>query len=414
MDASGILQTMSAWSPTIEGFRTMFRRPAVSLAEVSWRWSFGAAAGVLLGLAILAYLDTLPVDRTDMILLRTGQPVLIGQAISHILHGSTMRVASASIILFAALALLWIFLASLGRGATLIPLLDHIRQRARAFAIDRVDIDSKLMSEDRTTWSISSLAGLNFLRAALTLAAIAGGIGAIILAGFASTPARPHPGTVFLLTSAMLLVLWLIWSFISWFLSVAAIFVVRQAEDTFGALSAAVDLCRDHFGPVIAVGTWFGLAHLVLFLAATSAVAFPFALVPAIPMSLVFTTVLLLTLAYFAIVDTLHIGRLASYVAILEAPPPARHLPILPSAPPWPPVAIGVQPETARVDQSELILSDTPSSLDAATSPSPSANLSNPSPLNEGTITDTESQPEATSPKGDQSKTENSEFTTEN
>ena len=131
---SGILQTMSSWSPTAEGFRTMFRRPALSLAEVSWRWSFGAAACVLLSLGFIAYLDTLPVDGTDLLLLRTGQPALIAKAFSHILHGSALHVALASVVLFSALALLWILLASVGRGSTLLTLLDYIRGRALHFA----------------------------------------------------------------------------------------------------------------------------------------------------------------------------------------------------------------------------------------------------------------------------------------
>src|SRR5262245_27296691 len=84
--------TMAAWSPTLEGFRAMFRRPSLSLAEIIWRFTFGAAACVLLGLAALAYLDTLPVTRTDLVMLRTGHPVLVSRAIAHIFHGSALRV----------------------------------------------------------------------------------------------------------------------------------------------------------------------------------------------------------------------------------------------------------------------------------------------------------------------------------
>ena len=58
---------MAAWSPTLEGFRTVFRRPSLPLAEVMWRWSFGAAACVLLGFGFLEYLDTLPVSNIDLL-----------------------------------------------------------------------------------------------------------------------------------------------------------------------------------------------------------------------------------------------------------------------------------------------------------------------------------------------------------
>jgi hypothetical protein len=364
---------MSSWSPTAEGFRTMFRRPALSLAEVSWRWSFGAAACVLLSLGFIAYLDTLPVDRTDLLLLRTGQPVLIAKAFTHILHGSALRVALANVVLFSALALLWILLASMGRGATLLSLLDYIRERALHFAgaaATSTPQASVLVPADTShNWRLRSLAGLYFLRAALALAASAAAIGAVIVAGFVSTNSNPHTGLAVFFAAATILLLWLIWSSISWFLSTASIFVVHQGKDTFAALSSTVDLCRERFGPVVAVGTWFGLAHLVLFLIATSVVAFPFAFFPLVPLGVVLTAVLLLTLVYFAFVDTLYIGRLAGYVAILEAPPtppPVEAPPALATTSVQPP---NIPPELAMIDQDELILSDTPNPLDVPSPP---------------------------------------------
>ena len=33
-----------AISPTVEGFRTAFRRPSLTLAEIMWRWVGGATA----------------------------------------------------------------------------------------------------------------------------------------------------------------------------------------------------------------------------------------------------------------------------------------------------------------------------------------------------------------------------------
>lgn len=356
---------MSTWSPTAEGFRTMFRRPALSLAEVVWRWSFGAAACVLLGLGFLAYLDTLPVAPTDLLLLRTRHPFLIAKAFSHILHGSALRAALASIVLFTALALLWVLLASIGRSATLLSLLHYIRERVWNF-VNATDTTSTpvtpelLATETAPNWRFRSLAGLHLLRAALALAAGAAAIGAVILAGFVSDP---HPGVAFFFAIAAILFLWLLWSSVSWFLSTASIFVVHQGRDTFAALSSTVDLCRERFGPVVVVGAWFGLAHLVLFLVTTSVVAFPFAFVPLVPLGVVLTAVFLLALVYFAFVDTLYIGRLAGYVAILETPPTpvpvALPLELSPKIEQHP----SMPAELAMVDQNELILSDTP--LDA-------------------------------------------------
>jgi hypothetical protein len=93
-------------------------------------------------------------------------------------------------------------------------------------------------------------------------------------------------------------------------------------------------------------------------------VGFPLAFAGVIPPVIVLGAVLLLTLAYFALVDALYIGRLAGYVAILEAPPPPP-----PAPPPSIPITAAqdaaqtIAPNFAMVDQTENILSDTSASL---------------------------------------------------
>ena len=153
----------------------------------------------------------------------------------------------------------------------------------------------------------------------------------------------------------MLFLIWALWSSVSWFLAAAPIFVIREGKDTFGALLETATLFRKRPGPVISVGSWFGVTHLILLITASSVVVFPLAFTSFVPPLIVFSAVLFLTLAYFAIVDALYIGRLAGYLAILEAPP----------APPGPPIVslstgapLAVQPDSAMVDQTETILSD--------------------------------------------------------
>ena len=377
---------MAAWSPTLEGFRAMFRRPAVSLAEILWRWSFGAAACFLLGFGFLLYLDTLPVSNVDRLLLRTRHPVLVSHALSHILEGSALRFVMATIVLFSALAIFWILLSALGRAATLQPLLGYVRERSHAFAIESAPPadDAGSSSGSYSSWKLRSLIGLNFLRASLALAAGASILAVLILAGFASSKADPHPGTAFLLICMFVMLVWLIWSSVSWFLSVASIFVVRQGADTFGSLVSAVELCRDRFGSVMAVGTWFGLAHLVLFFVATSVVSFPLGFAQIVPPEMVLSTLLFLTLIYFAVVDTLYVGRLAAYVAILEAPPVRETLLPVPPSQPEPGIqqsALGTQSASAMVDQDELILGDLPSTEHSALGIQPTTDRVDPDEL---------------------------------
>jgi len=339
----------------------MFRRPSVSLAEIMWRWTFGAAACFLLGFGFLEYLDTLPVSNTDRLLLKTRHPVLVSHALSHILEGSALRFMTATIVMFSALAVLWVFLSALGRGATLHPLLSFVRERARSFAPESAAPAEESPIPSTDSWGLRPLLGLNFLRASLALAACGSILAALIFAGFASSETHPHPGAVFLLSCMFVMIVWLTWSSISWFLAVASIFVVRQGKDTFGSLLSAVEMCHDRFGAVMAVGTWFGLTHLVLFFVATSVVSFPLGLTQIVPSGVVLSTVLLLTLMYCAIVDALHIGRLAAYVAILEAPPERLTPPLPPVPMPGDPDStVAIPSSAAMVDQDELILSDIP------------------------------------------------------
>jgi hypothetical protein len=150
----------------------------------------------------------------------------------------------------------------------------------------------------------------------------------------------------------LIMLVGLAWSAVNWFLSLAAIFVVGDGRDTFGALSAAGDLCRVRTGSVLAVGTWFGTGHVVAFVVATSVVAFPLAFAAVLPAGVVLGGVLLVTMLYFAVVDFLYVGRLAAYLAILEMPKAPITVPPIQVPPPESPQL------QSRVDPNELILSD--------------------------------------------------------
>ena len=359
---------MASWSPTVEGFRAVFRRPSVPFAEVLWRWSFGAAVIVLIGFGFIEYLDMLPVSNVDLLFLRSGHPFLISQAAARILGGSGLRFVLAGILIFVGLAALWIAMASLGRGVTLNALVNYLGERSHAVRDGQIAADESLVAGAvAPKWRVRSLAGLYFLRVGLALAAAGACIAALILAGFVSTKQNPQPELVFLLVLIVLFLVWLAWTFVSGFLSLASVFVVRAGEDTFGALSASAEFCRDRRGPVAAVSVSYGLAHLVVFFVATSVVAFPLGFAGLLPIGFVLSAVVFLTLVYFALVDTLHVARLAGNVAILEAPPAVVETAPVIAESPVSAVFVGGQvrqisaaSESAMVDQDELILSDAP------------------------------------------------------
>lgn len=334
---------MPAESPTIEGFRAAFRRPSLTFAEIAWRWTVGATAAALLFFYFIEYVDTLPVSRADSLLLSTRQPAFVGKAIAHLLRGSLNRAVLAALIAAIALSVLWVLAGSIGRLATVRALVDYFRK-------DAFDHDSS--PEDSRP--LRALIHLNFLRAAVILAMILALAGAAILSSFVSTDKQPRPGLVF---SSFVLFAGLIcsaaWS-LNWWLSLAEIFAVRDGEDALVALSAGVVEFRERLGSFLAVSTWTGLAHLVAFSIATTAVSLPLAFLRIAPTRLVIAVIFVFMLAYFAVADWLYIARLAGYVYIVETPEASLSR----SADPTP--QGNISPLETSIDRSEPILSDLP------------------------------------------------------
>jgi hypothetical protein len=333
---------MSRVSPTLEGFRAALRRPSLTFAEIAWRWTAGAVAWTLFLFSLIEYLDTLPVTNGDVALLRTRQPLLIGRAISHIFRGSLSRAVLASLLAALAVSCLWIVAAAIGRAVTVRSLLDYFRRDIAC----NVSTETGPAADPRP---FGSLIGLNFLRVVLALAALLAFVGAADLVNFASSHAHPRPGLVLILFFPLAGLICIVWPMLNWLLSLACIFAVRDGDDVMDAISGAVKFSRERSGPVFAVSTWTGLAHLAAFSIASTAVSFPLALIQLVPARLVLAAVILVTLIYLAVVDWLYMARLAGYVCIAEMP----ETPAEAAASPTPPPA-------TSIDRDELILSDIP------------------------------------------------------
>lgn len=332
-------------SYTSEGFRAAFRRPSLAFAEITWRWTVGATAAVLSGFALLQYLDTLPVTNGELLFLRTKQPVLIGRVLAHILRGSLNRVVLT--VLFTALGLtaIWIVAASISRALT-------VRELVEYFA-DRSNATGNIFTNASWKHPLRALIRLNFLRAALALAAMCGLVGAAILAGFASPEANPQPTMAFLFFLPLAALVALTWWALNWFLSLASVLAVREGDHALGAISAAVALCRERAGAVFAVGAWTGLAHVAPFVGALIVASMSLGLAALGTWRLMVAGMVLTLLVYFSVADWLYMARLAGYVSILEMP---YVLPV-PAAPHSDHCVPAVQ---GTIDFGEPILSDVP------------------------------------------------------
>lgn len=318
-------------SPTAAGWRTIFRQPALVLGEIMWRWIFGLVATLVLAFSFLIYLSTIQVPSAAIWLMATRQPALVTGALIHMFRGSGWAAVKITLVGLPALSLVWIFLASLGRTATIQPMLTPESEEPTAPA--------------RALWP--RLRGLNFLRLSVWFAANVAGAGALTLAIISTANSR-HPVALALLIFVILtLAVLSVWSLLNWLLSLAAIFVVRDQADTFGALSSAVDLLRRRFGALMGTSAAWGAARSVAFIAAGFFALAVLSLASDVPPGYVLIGLLLITLAYLAFADLLYVGRLASYLAIIEAdlhpspetssmvpelPPTADALPLAPEA----------------------------------------------------------------------------------
>lgn len=343
---------MSRISPTMEGFRVVFRRPLLTLAEITWRWAVGATGTALFFFGLFEYLSTLPVSRGEMLFLRSRQPYLIGQAILHILRGSLSRAVLSLLVATLLVTLVWTVAGSLGRIVTLRPMLEYFRGRlAQGFSAPHEGTRAAEATERGCPFS--PLVFLYVLRAVLLLAGVLGLIGAILVAGLVSPDAHPHPGLAFLVFVPIAGLVWLFWSALNWMLSLAAVFVVRDGEDWLEAIAAAIVLFRQRAGAVLAVSSWVGVAHLVAFVAATTVVSMPLGFIPLVPWRLAVLAMVFITLVYFALADWLYMARLAGYVCITEMTDEMF-------APLPPPIPVAPMPLQTTIDRDELILSDVP------------------------------------------------------
>lgn len=340
---------MSRVSPTLEGFRAAFRQPSLTFAEITWRWVVGATSTVLFFFGLFEFLNTLPVTRGEMLFLRTRHPYLVTQAVLHILRGGLSRGVLSLLVAALLMTLVWMIAASLGRIATVESISEYFSERLQSRA------EAEESSEPNSSpKAFNSLLMLNFFRAVVVIATVFGFIAAGIFASFVSPDAHPRPGLAFLAFLPMAVVIGLLGWMLNWLLSLAAVFSVQDGDNAVGSVAAAIALFAKRTGAVLAVSSWVGLAHLVLFVAATTVVSIPLGLIPVVPWRLAVLAMVFVTLAYFAFADWLYIARLAGYVCITEMPD-EMFVPL--PAPATPPAPSAIQ---TSIDRDELILSDVP------------------------------------------------------
>ena len=324
---------MARVSPTAEGFRIIFRRPLIPLAEIAWRWTFSATAWFLSVSLLLEYAASLRVNAVDRLLLATQQPVLILQAIHRIFEGSGFRLTMAGVLLAIALAIAWVVMASLGRTITVRSIITEVN------------------AEMNPTGGTRSVFALNFFQLAAALAGLIGAIGSPLLASSAWASTQASAGDAVRLWLAALFLTAIAWSTVNWFLSTATIFAARQGKGVFDALAEVVGVYTERPASLSIPGLLFGLIHFGVFLFACGASLTVLGMAGVIGAGGVLFLECLIALAYSAAASFLRIGKLAAYVSLAFGPTDAGYVES---------TMVPTGDSGGAVDAAELILSDVP------------------------------------------------------
>jgi hypothetical protein len=299
---------MAHRSPTLEGFRVIFRRPSLTLAEIAWRWSFWGAVVFLTGVLLIEYLDSLPVGPRDLLFLDSGQPSLIGKALAHIFMGSGLRLALGATIIISAAGLAWTIIGAVGRSVSLRAIRDYV--------VEQLSSGEELHS----TGSVRSLVGINLLRLVLALMTFVAVIGSVVLPARVFAAYHPKSGWLFLWTLLLLGMVSLIWATLNWSLSLAGVFVVRDGRDALGAMAAAARFSRERSGGLWAINFWFGLMHITMFAIGMTIASSVVSMAQILPGKVILTTLFLVALIYFVLADAIHVGRMAAWFCLAETP----------------------------------------------------------------------------------------------
>jgi hypothetical protein len=131
------------------------------------------------------------------------------------------------------------------------------------------------------------------------------------------------PGLSFQVAFGLLTLVAIAFLQLNWLLSLAPVFVVRDAEDTFGSISAALTFVQDHLPEVLTISGIFGAMHLALLLFFGSLALPLLGAAASLSGPLLMLLIFLLTLTYLGLAIGLYLARLAAYISIAGAAPQA-------------------------------------------------------------------------------------------
>jgi hypothetical protein len=248
---------MSRSKAVRSGFTAVFRDPAIFAAELAWRWTFAIAAWLLMGYALLLFLQSLTVTDADYFGLLGIIPGTVRAALESIFHGSGPKLVKLALSLGFGLALLWWLAVSAGRTAILNALLSGQRVR------------------------FADMLRIHALRAGTALLAALAYAGAIAAAAvFSQRQTGRDEEKFFLIVFPLVLLVSVVWSTLAWYLSIAPIVAAQRGTTALESLLQSAALARRQpaqftwvsffYGGLRYLAGIFGFFALIVMLSATA------------------------------------------------------------------------------------------------------------------------------------------------
>lgn len=285
-----------------EGLRILRRDPALFLMEFLWRWCFGLG---LLALSFFVYAhlrQAVLLSEADGLSFSSQDPFAFAEAAARLIAEAMPSLLSTLALVFSLAAVFWITAATVGRGII-------TRIIVRRFAAD-YGLTAAL---DAPRWM--SFAILKFARVLMLLILVIGYLGGNCIAAIVNG-AEQNLLRSALIVFASLAITSVLWSYVNWVLSLAPIFVVRDALSPLNSVVAAIAFLRRNHSRLAAIALWNGtvrgIAATLISVAAVSTAA----LWSAIPPVAITVLLALETLAYLVVSDMFLLARLAAYVSV--------------------------------------------------------------------------------------------------
>lgn len=282
------------------GFDVVRREPAVLIADLAFRWSFGVGAMGLFLLTSQRVKDALVLSSVDQMQLASGDLMAASQALARTLYNSLPYLAQALAIFLPIAAVLWTVTTAAGRAIT------------TRLILAQVQPETPLA---KVRWG--ALLTVTFARVIVALLLLIGYTAATVAAAAAMQVGQtPNIFVGVFVFLAIFLVTLAVWSLVNFVVALAPIFVLRNRRSALDAIVEAIELARFASSRLAAVSianaaTRFGSALLMSLAGFTVVVLardFPTPVIGAL------TTVVIVI--YCLASDWLLLARYGSYVAI--------------------------------------------------------------------------------------------------